>query len=110
MTPEELFALFAAAPQPRPVFYRLYHDDAGRPLFYTMEDLAGLYIEVDAKAYALASHDVRVVDGRLIFHKKKVAVRKLQPNDQGVCCNPNDVCIIVDESQPHVKWKMREQD
>ena len=93
-------------PEPKPIFYRLYHDDDGRPIIYTMEALPGAYIEVDQETYTRASHQVRVCDGRLVTIEPKMHVTKLTKNrDSGLSCDRRDVCVIVDESLPHEKWK-----
>ena len=109
MTPEEFLAILQSPPEVKPISYRLYHDEAGRPLFYSMEDLPGTYVEVDAEAYAISSHDVKVVDGKVVPLPKKIYTRKLKPSDQGVACHPQDVCVVVSEDQPHIKWKLHDQ-
>ena len=48
----DLIDIHAAMPEPQPVFYSLYHDDQGHPLFYSMEDLPGTYIDVTPEQYA----------------------------------------------------------
>ena len=50
MTEAEFWA--ALAPQEIvAVTYRLYYDDLGYPLFYSMEDLPGKYIDIDQTTY-----------------------------------------------------------
>lgn len=93
-------------PEPVPVTYRLYHDDQGQPLFYTMEQLPGTYIEVDQATYVRSSHQVRVRNGRLIVLEPRIQVSKLAPdNDHGVTCDRRDVCVVVSPDRPHQKWK-----
>ena len=92
-------------PEPRPVFFRLYYNEDGSPRIYSMEDLPGEFIEVNAEAYAIASFNVRVVDQKLIHIRPRISVQKLQPHsDAGVTCDPRDVCVIVSEQHPHTKW------
>lgn len=92
-------------PSAPPVFYRLYYNDSGAPIVYSMEDLPGQWIEVDQKTYLLGSHHVKVVDNKIIYQTPSWQGKKLQPDlDQGTCCHPNDVCVIVDSGQPHIKW------
>ena len=94
-------------PEPQPVSFRLYYQEDGSPLMYTMEDLPGNYIEVDPETYAAGSFRVRVVDQRLIHIRPGIQIKKLQPNtDTGTPCSPYDVCIVVPEQQAHVKWKI----
>lgn len=92
-------------PDAQPVAYRLYHDDHGRPIIYTMEDLPGTYIEVDQETYIHGSFSVKVVDGRLVKLKPAVIAKKLQPSpDRGTPCDPRDVCVVVSEQVTHQKW------
>jgi hypothetical protein len=105
MNDEDFWSILQAMPESRPVFYRLYYDDIGAPIIYSMEDLSDNYIEVDQKTYVLAPFNVRVVDGQLTYIKPVVTVKKLQPSDVvGIACNPSDVCIVVNTDQPHTKW------
>lgn len=110
MTPEEFFSILQAVPEHRPLTYRLYHDDQSRPLFYSMEDLPGQWIEVDAVAYAQGSHDVRIKDGRLIPMPKQARIQKLRPGSPGVCCHPRDICLVIGPDQPHVQWSLHDCD
>jgi hypothetical protein len=92
-----------------PIFYRLYHDDQGYPLFYSMEDLPGNYIDIDQETYALSSSKVRVVNGKL--KKNTIApTGKLIPDTMGIACHPKDICIVVPEDQKHIKWSFTKND
>ena len=94
-------------PDIHPITYRLYHDDEGRPIIYTMEDLPGTYVEVDQATYIYGSFGVRIIDGKLVTIKSPITAKKLQPSqDQGTPCDPRDVCVIVDHSVTHQKWNM----
>ena len=104
LTAEEFWSTLHAAPESSPVFYRLYYDDTGAPIIYSMENLPDNYIEVDQKTYVLAPFNVRVVDGKLTYIKSVVTVKKLQPNINGTACDPRDVCVVVAANQPHTKW------
>ena len=93
-------------PEPVPVTYRLYHDDQGHPLFYTMEELPGTYIEVDQATDIHGSHQVLVKNGKLIVLEPRIQISKLAAdNDHGVPCDQRDVCVIVAPDQPNQKWK-----
>lgn len=105
LTAEKFWSTLHTAPEPSPVFYRLYYDNTGAPIIYSMEDLPDNYIEVDQKTYVSAPFNVRVVDGKLTYINPVITVKKLQPSDvNGTTCDPRDVCVVVDSNQPHTKW------
>ena len=91
---------------PPVVFWRLYYDDAGFPLFYTQEDKPGNYIDVTPEQYQRASMRVRVRNGQLV-ELKLTPVTKLVPSDTGTPCHPQDVSIVVAETEQHTKWSNR---
>ena len=106
MTPEEFYAILHAVPEVKVQQQRLYYDEQGQPLFYTMEDLPGTWIAVTPVDYVLARMDVHVRDGHLVIPPTKNQVRKLWPDDSGTACHPKDICLIVDEDCPHQKWRL----
>ena len=105
MNAEEFWAILHAMPEPLPVSFRLYYDAKGEPITYSMEDLPGTYIEVDAETYARSPRNVRVRNGQLI--ELKSAVRRLAPTDTGTACHPDNVAIVVAETEPHQRWSMK---
>ena len=105
MTPDEFWTILHAMPEPGPISWRLYHNEVGEPISYSMEELPGTYIDVDAETYARSPMNVRVQDGRLI--ELKPVVRRLAPADTGTPCYPDNVAIVVPESEPHQKWSMK---
>ena len=105
MTEEEFWATMA--PVADPVYmYRLYHDDNGVPLFYSMEDLPGKYVELDQATFANMPSNVRVINGKLTYLKSPVAL-KLQPSDTGTPCHTQNVSVVVSETQAHTKWILK---
>ena len=106
MTPEEFWSVLHSMPEPKPVFYRLYHNDQGQPLFYSMADEPGTYIEIDQETYARNASNVRVRDGRLVEVTWSTTA-KLVPGNSGSPCHPDNVAVIVVEDQPHTLWSKR---
>lgn len=97
MTPEEFWRTLVDMPEAQTVFYRLYYDSAGVPLFYSMEDLPGTYIEIDQATYAKGDSNVRVRDGKLVeltWHTSS----KIVPSTHGTQCHEKDVAIVVKEN------------
>lgn len=109
-THDNFLAIFGLAPEPvvepPKVTYRLYYDPEGQPLFYSMEDLPGNYIEVDAETFARASSKIRVFKGKIVPVTRETS-SKLAPSDEGTCCHPKNVAIVVDCLQPHTKWSLK---
>ena len=107
-TTDNFWAAWAAwdRTEPPPVFYRLYYDDAGMPIVYSMEDLPGNYIDIDHATYARQSYHVRIVDQQLVIvEARTAALAKLTPGtENGTPCAPSDVSIVVSALAPHIKW------
>lgn len=109
-TTDNFWAAWGKTPeQSTSVFYRLYYDEHGYPLSYSMEDLPGNYIEIDQETYALSSSKVRVVDGKL-KNNTTAATAKLKPGESGTACHPTNICIVVPPNQPHTKWSFKKND
>jgi hypothetical protein len=111
LTEEEFWSIWqsqVSAPQVEPE-YRLYHDENGFPLFFSMEQLPGNYIVVDQVTYLNSPKHIRVVDGKIVVYQTTFA-KKLVPSTEGVACAVEDVCVIVDTNQPHIKWYLKKQE
>ena len=106
MNEQEFWAALAPLPAPPDPVYRLYYNELGDPLFYSMENVPGNYINIDHETYQTAPPHIRVIDGKLVILKTSV-VHKLKPGETGVTCDPQDVCVVVDESHPHIKWSLK---
>jgi hypothetical protein len=106
MTEDDFWAALAPLPIMATPTYRLYYDDQGFPLFYSMEAVPGNYIELDAETWR-SSNIARVVDEKIICNASIVAVPKLIPTDIGTTCHPNDVTIVVSKSETHTKWSLK---
>jgi len=91
---------------PKPVYYRLYHNDSGELLFYSHEDLSGNYIDVTPVQFALQDQSVKVVDGKLVRQRRTI-ITKLVHKNSGTLCHTNDVTIVVDQL-PGQYWKKQQ--
>lgn len=103
MTDEEFWQALRNMPKPKPVDYRLYYNAQGELLFYSMDDLPGTYISIDAEKFALSATNVVVQDGKL-FEIVNTTTAKLQPSDTGTPCHHEDVSIVVPETHKHQRW------
>ena len=109
---EDFWAVFGdwqTGPEPstEPV-RRLYYDEQGQPLFYSADDLPGTYLDVDVRTFMEASMKVRVQAGKLIKLDRYQHVNKLVPDpESGTCCDPTDVSVVVDTTQPHQRWRLQ---
>lgn len=107
---DNFWSVFGAAQpeQEKPtVFYRLYYDELGCPLFYTMEDLPGNYIELDRETYMRSPKYVRVRDGKLV----EIIVqnfKKLVPSEDGTACYYKDVSIVAKDTNMIKHWKLKD--
>lgn len=108
MTEAEFWAALAPVDAPS-ISYRLYYDEAGRPLFWTMQPEPGNYIEVEQEIFQRQPKHVRVRDGKLV-EIVVTDVKKLVPGDTGIACDPRDICVVVDSKQPHIKWSIKENE
>lgn len=93
-------------PDPAPVFYRAYYNDEGIVTLYTMEDLPGNYVEIDLDTFRRSFPTARVTNGKVVDITPTTIFSKLKPADTGTACDPRDICIVVSEEQPHIKWKL----
>lgn len=113
LTTENFFKIWQmageASTQAKEPEYRLYHDEQGFPLFYSMEECPGSYVVVSKETYTRSPKQVRVIEGKLKKYEYHIA-KKLVPGTVGTCCDPTDICLVVDHTKPHIKWSLKQVD
>ncbi len=88
------------------VEFRLYYDEAGKVVAYSCGDVEGYdYIVIDASTYAETNPNVRVIDGKIQRDSDMYVTSKLVETDNGVMCEPDDVCVLTDSSL-NKQWKI----
>lgn len=91
------------------IFYRLYYDkDSGRPLFYSMEDLPGTWIEIDRATFAAGDTKIKVRNNQIIPDRLG-SVNKLVPAEFGVCCYKHDITIVSSQCETQ-HWNLKYYD
>lgn len=106
MNEQEFWAALAPLPEVPAPLYRLYYDELGNPLFYSMEDLPGKYIAIDHTMFVNPPKHIKIIDGKLVI-LKIANVSKLHPTGEGTPCHPKDVSIVVKETEANVKWSLK---
>jgi hypothetical protein len=91
------------------IFYRLYYDDHGNMLFYSMENLPGNYIEIDVETFRANESNIKVRNGKIV-RINPAHTFKLVPSDQGTACDTNDVTVVVDATKENCKWVLKNYD
>lgn len=97
-------------PVTKTLTYRLYYDEQGQPLFYSMEELPGNYIELDRETWTLAPANIRIRNGQIEYVDRYTAVKLVPEQKTGTACDPRDVCIVVNQQQPHTIWGFKNND
>tara|TARA_R110000868_G_scaffold194083_1_gene439400 strand:+ start:100 stop:453 length:354 start_codon:yes stop_codon:yes gene_type:complete len=77
---------------------RLYYDENGDVITYTMEDLPGNYIVVDRLFFDQVRTDIKVINGNII-KITRTGSWKLQPSiEKSTPICPTDVSIVVNDT------------
>jgi len=86
--------------------FRVYYDvDTGKILDYTTDNLPGNYIIVDRDTFHFHRFDWTIQNGKITPPKNTIG--KLYPDSVGTPCDPRDITIVVPDSEPNIKWKIR---
>lgn len=104
---EEFVAIYQSQPEQPKLIYRLYYDSGGVPLFYSMEDLPGTYIDIDQTTFARGASNIRVRGGKILELTWKTTARLEPDDDQGTPCHPQDVAVVVAPDQLCQRWSKK---
>ena len=105
MNEEEFWSAFQSE-KTTTILYRLYYDNQGAPLFFSQEDLPGNYIDITREEYINPPTHFKVADRKIELIETSI-VRRLYPNKNGTPCHPDDISIVVQDSEPNIKWSMK---
>lgn len=76
--------------------FRLYYDEHGNVVSYSMEDLPGNYIVIDRITFDQTRFDIKVKDGKIIKVSNPASWKLFLTDNETVHrCHPDNVCIIV---------------
>jgi hypothetical protein len=92
-------------PEPEVLYFRLYHDDQGKPICYSRHALDDQYIDVTPEQFAIGDINVDVVNGVLVHHAPPPPP-KLRPSDHGILCHQDDVTVVVQHAESAIKWNL----
>jgi hypothetical protein len=106
LTLDDFWSILHHVPETKPIFFRLYYNNDGTPITYSMEELSHDYIEVEPEVFHQRNMNVQVVNNNLIFKPTTTVVNKLHPANSGIACDPRDVCVVVSTDQPNRLWKI----
>jgi hypothetical protein len=95
-------------PDAKPVLFRLYHDEQGRPLEYSQEDHAGQYTDITPEQFVRADFRVRIVNGSIIPQDPPLPP-SLRRDSTGVRCHALDVTVITHQ-EPSQSWSMKQNE
>ena len=95
------------APPELKLEFRLYYDDQGRVLYYSMEDLPGTYITVDRHTFEQHRFDIRIKDEKIIKQNHPSSWKLVPSDTASYSCHANDVSIVVPETYENKQhWKV----
>lgn len=95
-------------PEQRLEFRLYYNPEDGTPLHYSMEDLPGTFIVIDAQTFNELRFDIIIRDGKVIRTSVPQSW-KLTPTETGdYACHADDITIVVGNDFENKKyWKAK---
>lgn len=75
--------------------YRLYYDEQGLVINYSMEDLPGNFIVIDRTTFDQARHDVRIKDGKIVRLSHPASWKLVPAVTSAHTCHRDDITVIV---------------
>jgi hypothetical protein len=88
--------------------FRLYYNEHGEVLCYSMEDLPGNYISIDRQTFDQARVDILVKHGKIIKISNPISWKLAPANEENYACHAQDVTVIVPvEHEQRKFWKVK---
>jgi hypothetical protein len=86
--------------------YRLYYNDDGIPLFYSMEELEGKFIFVELPVFESSRYDIKIVDGKIRSLNDTVSKYHLVSvkTKTTVMCDQDDISILNIKKKSYKLW------
>ena len=90
-----------------PLEFRIYHDEHGDIVCYSMEDLAGHYIVTDQHTFNQFRMDLKVRDGKLIKITHSASWHLVHCDSAEYACHARDVTVLVPHDHADkTHWKV----
>ena len=90
--------------------FRLYYNSDGTVNQYSMEELDGDWIAIDARTFHAARYDVRVIKGKIVSLNEYRISKYYHVDADGentIATDPDDILLLVDRTQQHILWDYR---
>jgi hypothetical protein len=90
--------------------FKLYYNSDGSVNQYSMEDLPGDHIEIDADTFHACRYDVKIVKNKIISLSQTVISKYYQTDtaaENTVATDPWDILLLVSTDEPHILWDYR---
>lgn len=93
--------------EPAKVEFRLYYDDQGNVLSYSMEDVPGQYLVVDRGVFEACRFDIKIKHGKIIKINQPASWKLVPATEGAYACHADNINIVVNsDSQNKKYWKV----
>jgi hypothetical protein len=90
-----------------PLEFRIYYNDQGDIICYSMEDIPGNYIVTDQHTFNQFRTDLKVRDGKLIKITQSASWKLVPSESAEYACAASDITVVVPQDYNNKKyWKV----